>query len=108
MELVNLTQTTTVVNTSVNNNVVVEVPQTTTVVSGIVGPPGPRGLQGDIGPQGAIGPQGTTGPQGLQGETTLGGAAVVLQDISAGDLIVFNGVSWTNNAKETVTEGGNF
>lgn len=108
MELVNLSEVTTVVNTSVNNNVIVEVPQTTTIISGPVGPPGPRGLQGTTGPQG---PQGSQGPQGVEGpagETTLGGVGVALQNINAGDLLSYNGANWVNSAKETLTEGGNF
>lgn len=111
MEIINSIDSTIIVNTSVNNNVIVEVPQTTTIVSGIVGPPGPRGITGTQGPQGPQGLQGLTGlegPIGLPGESTVGGIGVFIENIVPGDLLSYNGANWVNSAKETLTEGGNF
>ena len=93
------------VNTSINNNIIVEVSQSTTIVSGPVGPPGPRGLQGEPGP---AGPQGLPGNSALSGEGLIGEIPVVLQNIVPGDLLSYNGANWVNSAKETLTEGGNF
>ncbi|XP_029452091.1 scavenger receptor class A member 3 [Rhinatrema bivittatum] len=43
--------------------------QNVTVVRGLPGPPGPRGIKGDVGPKGTIGPRGGKGDMGGLGST---------------------------------------
>jgi hypothetical protein len=85
-----------IINTSINNNVIVEKPVTYTITTGVVGPPGP---QGEPGPE---------GPQGPSGAAGLGGTPVEITNLTFRDLLSFNGTSWTNTPPSTVTEGGNF
>ena len=96
MELINLIESSVIVNTSANNNVIVETPVTYTISTGVVGPPGP---QGEPGP---------AGPQGPSGEVVIGGVSVAINNLTFRDLLSFNGTSWTNTPPSTVTEGGNF
>ncbi len=96
MELINLIESSVIVNTSVNNNVVVETPVTYTITTGVVGPPGPQGAQG------------VQGPQGLPGEAVIAGYSVALSGLASNDLLSFNGTNWTNTQPTKLTEGGNF
>lgn len=96
MELINLIESSVVINTSVNNNVVVETPVAYTITTGIVGPPGPQGAQG------------LQGLQGPSGEGTIGGIAVAVAGLTSNDLLYFDGINWANTQPAKLTEGGNF
>lgn len=51
---------------------------------------------------------GAPGPQGPSGESTIAGSVITISNLSANDLLSFNGSNWTNRAQNLVTEGGNF
>jgi hypothetical protein len=51
---------------------------------------------------------GPPGPRGLDGGTGLGGIPTQFQDMQPGDLLMFNGSSWTNENKTQISDGGNF
>lgn len=96
MELINLIESSVIVNTSANNNVIVETPVTYTITTGVVGPPGPQGEPG------------VQGPQGASGDGTVGGIAVAVAGLTSNDLLYFNGINWANTQPAKLTEGGNF
>jgi hypothetical protein len=51
---------------------------------------------------------GAPGPQGPSGESTISGTAISISNLSANDLLSFNGNNWTNKPQDLLTEGGNF
>jgi hypothetical protein len=51
---------------------------------------------------------GAPGPQGPSGESTIAGSVITISNLSANDLLSFNGNNWTNKPQDLLTEGGNF
>jgi|APGre2960657373_1045057.scaffolds.fasta_scaffold81715_1 hypothetical protein len=51
---------------------------------------------------------GAPGPRGPSGESTISGTAISISNLSANDLLSFNGNNWTNKPQDLLTEGGNF
>lgn len=102
MDIINILDTTNIINSSPNNNVIVEIPTVSTITSGLTGAPGPKG---DSGSPGLPGSKGDMGPSG---ETTMAGIGIVFSTLGAGDLLAYNGINWTNATVGTLTEGGNF
>ena len=52
--------------------------------------------------------QGPAGPQGPAGDANVGGYPIDVADLNAGDVLIFSGVSWVNENKATLIDGGNF
>lgn len=61
-----------------------------------------------VGPKGSEGHPGPPGPPGPPGGALIGGHTVEVDDLRAGDLLVFNGSEWGNENKVKLTDGGNF
>ena len=65
------------------------------------GPPGPKGDKGDTGPKG------DQGDPGVAGSTTLAGLTdVTITNPATGQVVKFDGTTWTNQTDETGTGGG--
>lgn len=46
--------------------------------------------------------------QGPPGVSAIGGFGYDIQNLAAGDLLMFNGSAWGNSNKLTISDGGNF
>lgn len=59
-------------------------------------------------PPSVIVSEGRQGPPGPPGESLIAGKFVQVQQLSAQDMLEFNGNVWVNVPKIEVTDGGNF
>ena len=84
MDIINIIETSTIVNTGVSNNVIVEIPSSNIILAG------------------------TPGPRGPSGESTIAGSPIVISNLVGNDLLAFNGLTWINLPAQDVGDGGNF
>lgn len=57
---------------------------------------------------GLRGPEGQPGQPGPPGEANIAGYGFNIDQLSEGDMLVFNGSAWGNEHKTSLLDGGNF
>lgn len=60
------------------------------------------------GRRGEAGPEGQPGQPGPPGEANIAGYGFNIDQLSQGDMLVFNGSAWSNEHKTSLLDGGNF
>lgn len=84
MDIINIIEESNIISLGTYGNVIVDKPSSNIILAGAPGPRGPSG------------------------ESTIAGSTVTISNLSANDLLSFNGNNWTNKPQDLLTEGGNF